>query len=159
MFGFFKSPPFRDPHLGEFTRSRGHWRGSITLDGSASVPLVLSGTRTEPDSQAMEAARILTNAFVTWRPIIESALFEHYGPYAEALAAGELPPPSESFPSINIPSQVWPHVSLEFVSVTPLEDVLTPEFGYRTAWDEEHTLGARFQAGKFLELCGSVLPP
>jgi len=159
MFGLFKSPPFGDPLLGEFTRSRGYWRGSISLEGSTGVPLVLSGTRLEPSSQAMEAARTLTTAFSAWRPTIESALFEHYVPYAEALAAGELPPQGEAFPSMSTPNQVWPHVSLEFVSVTPLEGVLTSEFGYRTAWDEEHSLGARFQAGKFLELCGSVLPP
>ncbi len=159
MFGLFKSPSFRDPLLGEFTRSRRQWRGSLALEGAASVPLVLSGTRTEPDSQAIATARTLANAFASWRPAIAFSLFEHYGPYAEAVAAGELPPPSEPLPSINTPSQVWPHVSLAFVSVTALEGVLTYEFGFTTAWDEEHTLGARFQEGKFLELCGSVLPP
>jgi hypothetical protein len=35
----------------------------------------------------------------------------------------------------------------------------TSELGYTTDWDEEHTLGARFQTGKFIELCGSMLPP
>ena len=158
MFGLFKSPSFRDPRLGEFARSRRHWRGSLALEGATSVPLVLSGTRTEPDAQAIATARILANAFASWRPAIASSLFEHYSPYAEAVAAGELPPPSEPLPSINTPSQVWPHVSLAFVSVTPLEGVLTSEFGFTTAWDEEHTLGARFQEGRFLELCGSVLP-
>jgi len=97
--------------------------------------------------------------FASWRPAIEKALFEHYGPYAEALAAGELQPPSEAFPSIAAPNQVWPHVSLVFISVTPLDGVLTTELGYTTAWDEEHTLGARFHSGTFIELCGSVLPP
>ena len=159
MFSLFKSPAFRDPKLGEFARSRGHWRGSLAFEGIGSVPLVLSGTRTEPDAEALAKARTLASAFTSWRPAIESALFEHYGPYAEALAAGELPPPDSPLPSISAPNEVWPHVSLVFVSVTPLEGVLTPEFGYTTAWDEEHTLGARFQHGKFLELCGSVLPP
>jgi hypothetical protein len=50
-------------------------------------------------------------------------------------------------------------VSLVFVSVTPLSGLLTTELGYTTAWDDEHTLGARFQSGRFIELCGSVLPP
>jgi len=159
MFSFFKSASFRDPLLGEFRHSRGQWRGSLTLEGGAIVPLMLAGTRAEPDAQAIAVARTLANAFASWRPAIASALFEHYRPYAEALAAGELPPPSEPLPSIKTSSQVWPHVSLAFVSVTPLEGVLTSEFGYTTAWDEEHTLGARFQEGKFLELCGSVLPP
>jgi hypothetical protein len=159
MFGLFKSPPFRDPLLGEFTRSRGYWRGFLSLEVATNVPLVLSGTRTEPDAQAVATARTMASAFASWRPAIALALFEHCAPYAEAIAAGELPPSSEPLPSINGPADVWPHVSLAFVSVTPLEGVFTSEFGFTAAWDEEHTLGARFQEGKFLELCGSVLPP
>lgn len=158
MFNLFKSPAFRDPIQGEFARSRGHWRGSITLEGIGSVPLVLSGTRTEPDAEALAKVRTLASDFTAWRPAIESALFEHYGPYGEALAADELPLHSP-LPSIGAPNEVWPYVSLVFVSVTPLEGMLTHEFGYTTAWDEQHTLGARFQNGKFLELCGSVLFP
>jgi hypothetical protein len=159
MFGLFKSPQFRDPQLGELARSRGHWRGSLTLEGRARVPLVLSGTRSEPDAQAVAVARDMTTRYGSWRPTIEKVLFERYGPYAEALAAGELPPPSETFPSMTAPNQVWPYVSLAFVAVTPLDGVLTTELGYITAWDEEHTLGVRFQSGKFMELCGSVLAP
>ena len=159
MFGLFKSPSFRDPQLGELVRSRGLWRGSLTVEAGVSAPLAVSGTRTEPDAQALAAARTVAHVFASWRPAIEQALFEHYGPYAEAVAAGGLPPPSDAFPGIAAPGQVWPHVSLVFVSVTPLSGVLTTELGYTTAWDEEHTLGARFESGKFIELCGSVLPP
>ena len=117
-----------------------------------------SGTRTEPDAQALAAAREVAQAFVAWRPAIEQALFEHYEPYAEAVSAGELPT-SEALPRIAAPGEVWSHVSLVFVSVTPLGRLLTTELGYATAWDDEHTLGARFQSGKFIELCGSVLLP
>jgi len=92
-------------------------------------------------------------------PAIEQALFEHYEPYAEAVTAGELPSPSEALPRIAAPSEVWSHVSLVFVSITPLSGFLTTELGYTTAWDDEHTLGARFQSGKYIELCGSVLSP
>jgi len=159
MFGLFKSPQFRDPQLGELVRSCGHWRGSVTLEGRVRVPLVLSGTRSAPDAQAVAVARDGTTRYRSWRPTIEKALFEHYGPYADALAVREFPPPSETFPSIPAPHQVWPYVSLAFVAVTPLEGVLTAELGYITAWDEEHTLGVRFQSGKFMELCGSVLAP
>jgi hypothetical protein len=159
MFGLFKAPQFRDAQLGELAHSRGHWRGSLTLDGRARVPLALSGTRSEPSAQAVAVAREVATQFELWRPTIEKALFKHYGPYADALAAGALPLSSETFPSITAPHQVWPHVSLAFVSVTPLDSVLTTELGYTTAWDEEHTLGVRFQSGKFIELCGSVLPP
>jgi hypothetical protein len=104
-------------------------------------------------------ARELRALLPSWRTTIEKALFEHYEPYAEAPVAGELAPPSEAFPRIASPEQVWPHVSLVFVAVPPLDGVLTTELGYTTGWDEEHTLGARFQSGTLLELCGSVVPP
>jgi hypothetical protein len=102
---------------------------------------------------------IQITAISWWRPAIEQALFEHYEPYAEAVTAGELPSPNEALPRIAAPSEVWSHVSLVFVSITPLSGFLTTELGYTTAWDDEHTLGARFQSGKFIELCGSVLSP
>src|SRR5262245_58186920 len=121
---------------------------------------MLSGARTEPHAQALAAAREVAQAFASWRPAIEQALFEHYEPYAEAVTARELPSPSKALPRIAAPGDVWSHVSLVFVSVTPLSGLLTTELGYTTtAWDEEHTLEARFQSGKFIKLCGSVLAP
>jgi hypothetical protein len=147
MLSFFKSPSFRDPTLGEFARSGGHWRGKIELFGAV-VPLVLAGNRAEPDAQALQLGRAVVSNFEAWRSVIARALFEHYEPYAEVLAMG-----------IATPAEVWAHVTFEFVSVTPLSHALTVEFGLTTAWDEEHTLGARFQDGRFLELCGSVLRP
>ena len=101
MFGLFRSPPFCDPHLGKLARSRGHWRGSLTPKAGSSVPLVLSGTRSEPHAQALALARELPTQFTSWRTTIKNALFEHYEPYAGALAAGELPPPGEAFPALN----------------------------------------------------------
>lgn len=158
MFGLFKSPPFRDPQLGELTRSRGHWRGIIAI-ASKSVPLALAGTRAKPEPKALVAAREVARQYPSWRPSIEASLLEHYAPYAEAIAAGEHPPPSEPLPKVVEANQVWPHVSLVFISVSPIDGILTTELGYTTIWDEEHTLGARFQNGSFVELCGSVLAP
>jgi hypothetical protein len=158
MFGLFKSPPYLDPQLGELTRSRGQWRGTLALEGGARVPLALAGSRSEPDAQAVAAARDVPKRLAEWRASIEAALFEHYEPYAEANAADEPESPGQAMPGIPAANQVWPHVSLVFVSVTPLDGVLTVELGYAAAWDEEHTLGARFQANRFVELCGSVLP-
>jgi hypothetical protein len=159
LFGLFKSPPFDDPELGELVRSRGLWRGLLTIEAGVSAPLALSGTRTEPRADALAAAREVAQGFASWRPVIEQALFEHYEPYADAITAGELPSPGEGLPGIAAPGDVWSHVSLVFVSVTPLSGLLTTELGYTTAWDDEHTLGARFRSGEFIELCGSVLPP
>src|SRR5574343_1524535 len=154
MLSFFKSPVFRDSQLGEFVRSRGHWRGKLELGGST-VLFVLAGGRSEPDAQALQLARTVSPHFPAWRPIIAEALFEHYQPYAEALAAGEAPEPSTTLPRIGVPSEVWPHAVLVFVSVAPIDRALVVEFGFTTAWDEEHTLGARFTGGKLLELNGS----
>lgn len=158
MFGLLKSQPFVDPQVGKLVRSRGLWRGSINVGSTADVPLAVAGTRSAPDPTAIAAARDVATQFQAWRPAIELALFGHYEPYAAALAAGELPHPTAPFPKLSSPSHIWPHVSLVFVSVEPLSGMLTTELGYTTAWDEEHTLGARFQAGKLIELCGSTVP-
>lgn len=159
MFSLFKSPAYTDPLLGPFSRSRGLWRGSVQWPGASAVPLALSGTRSEPDAHALAAARQLTHLLPAWRTAIETALFEHYLPYAETEASGEFPPSEEPFPRLTEPSQVWPHAKLRFVGVAPLGGTLTVELGYSVAWDEEHTLGARFQQGHLIELNGSVLPP
>lgn len=157
MLGWFKSPPFHDPQLGTLTRKAGCWRGAITFasDSAACVPLTLCGTRTEPDVEALSAARTLIVDFETLRSTVAEALFGHYGPYADEADTDELPVALR----IDGPSDVWPHVSLVFVSVVPLEGRLTTEFGYRATWDDEHTLGVRFRSGTFLKLCGSVLDP
>lgn len=159
MFGLFKSASYRDPQLGPFTRSRGMWRGSIGLPDHAPAPLVLSGNRTAPDPAALATARRLSVALASWRPAIEAALYDHYDPYADALASGDLPKTEASRPRLSASGQVWQHVLLRYVAVSPLDGRLTVELGYTVAWDQEHTLGARFQQGRLLELNGSVLPP
>src|ERR1700740_1004047 len=101
--GLFKPPPFHDPKLGQLVRSRGLWRGLLTVEAGVSAPLALSGTRTEPHAQALAAAREEAQEFASWRPAIEQALFEHYEPYAEAVTAREFPSPSETSPRIAVP--------------------------------------------------------
>jgi hypothetical protein len=159
MFGLFSSPKFIDPQLGEFQRSRGYWRGYISLNNHDAIPLIIKGDRKTPGTQALQIAHGLADQFAHSKSLIENVLFEHYTPYADALDKGELPMPDLPFPVITKPDQVWSHLSIVFVSVIPLADKLCTEFGCRTDWDEEHMLGARFQDNTFLELCGSVLPP
>jgi len=159
MFGLFKSPRVHDGQLGELSRSRGLWRGTIALESSGTVPLAVSGGRTKPDAQALALARQVTAHFPSWRPAIAAALFEHYAPYADAQEAGELESPDEPVPPIDGPDQVWEYVQVSHVAVTPLSGLLTTEIAFNAAWDEEHTLGARFQAGRLVELCGSVISP
>lgn len=159
MLGLFKSAPFVDPQLGELRRSGGAWRGTLTLGGSGAVPLVVSGGRSAPDGEALRIARSIPSEYASWRPVIGRELFEHYSPYAEAVAAGEESAPPSGLPRLDTPSAVWPHATIEYVLVSPLDGILTVEIGLRVAWDEEHTLGARFRDGGLLELCGSVLAP
>jgi hypothetical protein len=158
MFGLFGSASFTDPQLGELRRSGGVWRGTVRLEGAA-LPLAVSGSRTAPDAEALRLARSVPAEFAAWRPTMERALYEHHSPYAEAVADGEADAPASGLPTIDTPSSVWPHTSVEFVRVSPLSGELTVEIGCRVAWDEEHTLGVRLRDGRLVELCGSVLAP
>jgi hypothetical protein len=160
MFGFFKPPRFTDPQCGPLAWSRGFWRGQITGPDGQRVPLALAGTRSGPDRNALQAARDLPSQWSAWRAAIEAALFEHYGPYAQAVQAGDLAPAAgDAWPRLATAAQVGPHATLVFVSAAPLDGMLTTELGYTVAWDEEHTLGIRFREGRFMALCGSVLAP
>ncbi|TLD47394.1 MAG: hypothetical protein FAZ92_00325 [Accumulibacter sp.] len=111
--------------------------------------------------QRPEAAcrHCLPTDYPGWRGRIAASLFEHYAPYAEALAMGEPEGSAEDLPRIAQPDQVWQRASVEFVAVVTLDGESSVEIGYRVAWDEEHTLGARLRNGRLLELDGSVLPP
>lgn len=158
MFGLFKSQPFRDTQLGEFMRSRSYWRGALILHEHGVAPLALAGGRSQPDPHALALARELPHLTRQLRPAIAQALFEHYQPYAEAIAeAGSSG--GWSLPPIASPQDVWSHVALSFVSVAPLDGMMTAELGYKVAWDDDHTLGARLLDGRLLELCGSVVAP
>jgi len=159
MFGLFRPSKVIDPTLGELVRSRGYWRGTVSIGPYSNVTLAVAGGRAAPESAALAAAREVPTQFSAWRADIALAVHEHYKPYAEAIAAGELPSPGAWFPILALPSEVWPHLFLTFVCVGPLSGSLTVELGMNVEWDEEHILGARFQAGKFAELCGSTVPP
>ena len=156
LFDLFKSEPYRDPVLGTLDREGGRWRGSLTLPGAGVVPLLLSGGRARPDEASLLLARGLPDKYSSMRADIERHLFEHYEPYKEAVGAGELDAPS--FPTIQVPTDVWPHTKVERVLVEPLDSVPTVEIAYRVTWDEEHTLGAWIRDWRVFELCGSVGP-
>lgn len=127
---------FEDPKLGQLTRRRGHWRGHVELDG-ARVPLAVVGGRKGPDEAALVIARRAADELASVRAELEVALADHREPWG-ASADG------------------W---SIQWASVAPVGGVLTLELGLSTAWDEEHTLGARLRDGRLVELNGSVLAP
>jgi hypothetical protein len=156
MAGFFKTPTVEDPVLGPLERTRGLWRCTLLLDGAQQAPMSLFGSGGEPDPMALDAARQIASAFSGWRPDIQQALFDHYAPYAEAASEGEASEEGDTLPVLVGPEQVWAHVSLQSIAITTLRGSVTTEFVYAAAWDDDHLLGARFQARRFVELCGSV---
>ena len=157
MFGLFRSPPFNDPDLGLFERSRGRWRGQIVLAGKP-LRLAVAGAHGAPDAQALAVAKLLPAIWSSNREAVARALIEHLEPYREAVAAGEVEPPNRPLPVIPQPVDVWQFVELQSASVTPLSSRLISEVALSTTWDEEHTLGVRFDGGAFVELNGSILP-
>ena len=156
MFGLFKSEPFIDKTLGEFKRKGQHWIGSVEVSPRGVMELRLAGNRKAPDVSALSLARELPTQYSSQIAQIETALYEHFAPYADANAMGEIADLEEPFPNIGDAKQVWPYVYPSHISIEPMQGVPTVEIAYRVGWDDEHTLGARLQNWRFLELCGSV---
>jgi hypothetical protein len=148
MLGFFKSASFVDPQLGELHRSRGAWRGMLKVDAEAPVPLVLSGGRAAPDAEALRIAQSVPSDYASWRPAIERELFDHYSPYAEAVAAGMSP--FGRGPSTPLSVQVY---DLAFIGNSL--GVFSLSRSVIGSGMKKHTC-ARFRSGQLLELCGSV---
>ncbi|MEX2222975.1 MAG: hypothetical protein WEG40_14380 [Candidatus Rokuibacteriota bacterium] len=138
-------PAYRDPVVGNLVRRGRYWRGVINLGSESGVPLLLAGPRAAPGEAGLGLARELGHRYAALLPTIERALFEHYEPYSEAA------------PRLSRPEQVWTHVSLVRVLIEALGGVDTVEIAYRTEWDAEHTVGARFQGWALTELNGSVI--
>jgi hypothetical protein len=93
MFGLFRTPSSRILCWGSFAERA--WRGEISL-GEVRAPLTLPGSRAAPDTQALDIARSIPTDYPGWREGIEASIFEHYAPYAEAIAAGEIDPSEQS---------------------------------------------------------------
>ena len=120
------------------------------------MPLLLAGPRAAPGEASLGLARELGHRYAALLPAIERALFEHCEPYSGAEEPGEGEPVPE-VPRLSGPEQVWGHVSLVRVRIEALSGVDTVELAYRTGWDPEHTVGARFQGWALTELNGSVI--
>ncbi len=157
-----RPPPFSDPQFGQLRLSFGFatclWRGSIALLPGTSLPLAIAGSADAPNPVALVMAKELAAKFSSLQPTIDEALFDHYEPYAEAVASGELKL-SEALPSISRPSDVGHLISWVYVAVIPIGGRLLVEIGLMVPWDEEHTLGLRFEEGRLIELNGSVVQP
>jgi hypothetical protein len=151
VFQFFKAAVHNDPKLGELKRSGGRWKGVVMLGPHGAVDLILQGDRSAPDAVALELAHELPERYAALRGEIQAGLFEHYEPYCDEV---------NHAPEIASAADVWSNVTVPFVRIEPLRTngrmVMTVEIAYLVQWDEEHTLGARFQDWRLLETCGSI---
>ncbi len=157
MFSLFKVKDIEHPRLGTLHWRRGYWEASLSLPGMSAVRVLISGTKNSllPNAEA-EALR-LPSASPEWKAKISQALFEHAEPYLSAMA--EDPESNSLAAEVRSPSTAWDKAVLQAVVVHEIGGVMTSEFCFAAAWDEEHTLGARFQGGQWWELCGSTLVP
>jgi hypothetical protein len=156
ILDFLRPPAYRDPVVGNLVRQGRYWRGVISLGSESGVPLLLAGPRVAPGEASLGLARELGHRYAALLPGIERALFEHYEPYSQGGVSGEGEHLGE-VPRLGRPEQVWGHVSLVRVLIEALGGVDTVEMAYRTEWDTEHTVGARFQGWALTELNGSVI--
>ena len=160
MLGLFKTEPYHDEVLGDLKRSGRHWKGSLSLGLYGIVDLIVAGRRSGPDSASLALARELPERYEALRPAIQTSLFEHFEPGREAFEESALLRDIKPFPKIEGSEAIWQHVAIAFVRVEPLltagQMVDTVEVAYRVEWDDEHTLGARIQEWRLMELCGSV---
>ncbi len=132
---------YTDPTLGQLAHRRGAWHGQVQLDAFGSIPLAVPGSRSAPDTEALDLARSAAREFASCRPMIERELADHRLAYEDGVEISDGP------------------FAPCFVAVVVLERRLVLEFGYRVPWDEEHTLGARVLGGELIELNGSVVEP
>jgi hypothetical protein len=153
----FSRPNADDPILGRFQWKGGYWRGSIVVAQFEPVELRIPGIRSAPDPEALAAAKEVPARLPSLLPEIERALFNHYAVYRNAVRDSreevqELPVPE----ALSGPKQVWEFARPVWLEVLQLNGILTVEFAVTVDWDEEHTLAARIQSWRLVELCGSV---
>ena len=140
MLGNGKDQRVVHAELGPLLRIRNAWRGHVRIDPFGPIPLSVTGSRSEPDDDALKLALAANHDYERCDHAIEDELAEHRRAYETDDSVAMAIPPS-------------------YVAVIRLDHHLVLEFGYRVPWDEEHTLGARVTGGKLIELNGSVVEP
>jgi hypothetical protein len=153
LFSLLRSRIVNDPILGGFARSRGYWRGRVTLGAHRDVPLLIAGGRIGPDVAALALARQLPAHYPTLQGAIGTELFEHDGPYRDAFDRGEI---DERIPHIADAAEVWPLVTPVQVIAAPRQGRPSIEIGYASLWDVEHTLAATVVDWRLVEFNGSI---
>ena len=151
ILDFLVTSTIEDEILGTLRRRWSGWRGALELDPGHPVPLVISGSRAAPAPAALDLARQLPQKYPTLKHAIGQALLDHVEP------ARDLPDEvGLALPPLGDAEAVWRFVIPVHVLIAPVLGRLTVEIGLRADWDEEHTLGARLQDWRLIELNGSV---
>jgi len=150
ILDFVKAPePREHPRLGTLRYRSGRWRGTIALEESKGVALLIPGGRGGPDPGALDSAERAAGWWGAARASVAKELFEHYSNGKD----GGLP----AIEGLAAPDAVWRHVRISSVQVRPFQGANEILVALHTAWDEEHTLGAHLREEALVELNGSIL--
>lgn len=128
----------------------------IALPGHGPVEFRVAGDRKAPHTPSLEVARALASRYEALRERVAEELFAHFEPYGESVERGDADGDGRVPPPIGSAAEVWAHVSVPFAVVDATRPDFDAEIAFVTAWDEEHTLGARLKGARFVELCGSI---
>ena len=152
LLDFLRSPqPREHAELGPLRYKGGRWRGTIALEQGTRIPLFIPGSRDGPNPEGLKMAETATTWWTQARPEIERELYEHY-------TNGRDDETSE-MPELREQREVWAHVAPTSVEIRPFRSLDEMQVAIRTAWDEEHTLGALICDGRLVGLNGSILEP
>jgi hypothetical protein len=152
IFDFLRATePHEHPTLGTLRYSGGRWRGSIEMEPGKPVALFVPGNRSAPLAEGLQLAERAVDWWRRARSAVENELYQHY----DAGRDGNL----SDLPNIATPGDVWTHVTLSSVEIKPYRSINELQVALRTAWDDEHTLGALVRDAELVELNGSILEP
>jgi hypothetical protein len=152
LFDFLRTPErYEHPRLGSLLYSGSRWRGIVELERGQKVTLFVPGARGGPIPEALLLAEHVPESWLRVRADLEKDLFEHYS----AGRDGGVP----DLPDIANATDVWSHVTLSSVEIRPHRSLDEFQVAMRTAWDDEHTLGALVRDGTLAGLNGSILEP
>jgi hypothetical protein len=149
----FRPPPVNDPALGVLHRSRGKWRGQITLPASPAAELLVPGPRSGPDARAVALVAELIRSYPELRPTIELRIREHYRPYWDAIQRHGTG--GSGSPRLQAPGDVWAEVLHMSVDVAPYATPNEILISYGLAWNEpRHVVGAWIRDGQLIGFLG-----
>ena len=150
LFDSLRPAPRSHPEFGNLEYARGHWHGTIALDGQR-IALHLPGSRSGPDSEGLQTAEQAPRWWALVKRAVEADLFDHYSTGRE----GGI----DDVAGLAAAGDVWTHVKISSLQVKPNRALNEIQVAIRAAWDDEHTLGALIRDGALVELNGSILEP